>query len=359
MYRSFIEAMHRQQATTGEIMIVVFAVVALVLLILLRNWWEKELTRQFAKRRSRRDFFSACRERDLLPEEIKLLHHLIEQSDSQFDCNIVLSNLVFDHVVNSVIPKVANKDLPQFNTQIARFRLKLGFRPPPRGRPLSSTRELPSGQNVYIALSEEIFLEGAIESVDETMMLVRLEAGTPLHGAIRIGMPVNLYFSRPGDARYSGSAQILRIASNESGHHVILSHCLDVLRDQRRSDFRMEENRTIGIWVADESLENAQDPYNLLLDIIPETARLEDISAGGALVVFRRYIPYSRCIFLNLDPTNALGLPLVRGTVIRVSTRNRLEHWALSVRFEDLRPSERQKIVRYVFTKERAQLKVA
>jgi c-di-GMP-binding flagellar brake protein YcgR len=359
MYQQFIKAFHQHQASTGEILIVAVALISLLILILLREKWEKELTKQFLKRRAKHDFSSACLERELLPEEVKLLHLLIEKSRSEYNCNIVLSNLYFDRIVNAVIALVPDKNLPEFNNQIAHLRLKLGFRPPPRGRPLSSTRELPAGQNIYIALSEGQFLEGVTHAVDETMVMVRLLAGTPYRAQLQPGRAVNIYFNRPGDARYSGSAYILHTASNEDGHHAILSHSVDLARDQRRMDFRIEENRMIGLWVSDSILDKAGDPYSMLLDLIPETARLEDLSAGGALVVFRRYVSYGKCIYLNLDPTGELGLPIIKGTVIRVGTRKRLEHWALSVRFEDLRPSDRQKIVGYVFNKERHQIQVA
>jgi c-di-GMP-binding flagellar brake protein YcgR len=68
-------------------------------------------------------------------------------------------------------------------------------------------------------------------------------------------------------------------------------------------------------------------------------------------------LPVNQRLYLNLDPTRSYGLPLVKGSVVRTSRRSGLAAWGISVRFEDLRPSERQAIVRYVFLQEREFMK--
>lgn len=358
MYWKFVEALRNQGATNVEILLVLIALMGFVLFFILRYTWERRTVERQQRRGAFRSFLNTCREKSLPTEEVNLLLNHSKMIGEEVDASLVKSNMSFDRFAQRVIQTATGGEIPRVNSNLTRLRNRLGFRPPSRGLALSSTRELPPGQVLYLVLSADIFLVGRIVNVDETMLSVRLRAGTP-RAQLDPNMQVNVHFNRSGDARYSGSCQILRTASDELGQHVILSHSDELRRDQRRQDYRIDENRTISLWVMDEQLQEADDPFHALGDLMPERALLEDLSGGGASIIFQRSLPLNHGAFVNLDPAATYGLPIVRGTVIRANRRMRTDRWALSVRFEDLRPSEHQKIVSHVFTKERESLKTA
>jgi c-di-GMP-binding flagellar brake protein YcgR len=267
------------------------------------------------------------------------------------------SNITFDHLSENIINAADERRVIELNAELTKLRGKLGFRPSPRGLALNSTRELSVGQLLYIVPQESKFLECTIDHIDERSLTVKLTAGQPPVG-IKNGGEVWIHFNRPGDARYAGKCEILKSPSTETGLYITLKHCADLIRNQRRQDFRIDEFRTICLWVVDPALEDAEDPLEILKDRMPERGSLEDISGGGASIILHRNLPVNQGIYINLDPGETYGLPTARATVIRSIRRGRLDRWALSIRFEDLRPSERQKIIKHVFRREREQVQV-
>ncbi len=355
LYKQFVDAFRVYGPSQVEITIVIFAFLGVLLLLIARGLWMEKAQRERRRRGAFRRFLRACRQKGLFPEEIEFLVERARRIGQELDTGLVESNVVFDNFAARVIQTVPRQEAGQVSADIAELRHKFGFRPPPRGFALNSTREIGVGQVVYIVLSQHHFLEGRVDRVDERFQVVRLSAGQPAQRIVN-GSDVWIYFNRPGDARYSGVCRILKNDSDERGQRVTLSHCEKLQRDQRRQDFRVEENRTICLWVIDTYLQEADDPYKILADRLPERAMLEDLSAGGASVIFHREMPVHQGIYINLDPADTYGLPVVRGTIVRVHRRGRINRWALSVRFEDLRPSERQRIVRHVFRREREEL---
>ncbi len=358
MYREFVEAFQNYGATNLEILMALLFLAGLVIAFITRNIWEKKKAKGQRKRVTRRKFMLACRNKGLLPDEVNFLINSAIKVGLEVDTSLIESNISFDQFAFRVLQSGDDDEQEKLNADLSALRNKLGFRPPPRGFALNSTRELPGGQLLYIAIAPNVFLEGRTVYVDETMLTVRLQAGRPSI-RLRAGKEVSIHFSRTGDARYSGSCSILRTASNEEGQHIRLSHCNELRRDQRRRDFRVDDDRTICLWVMDEQMRQAEDPFRIIDNRMPERARLEDISGGGASIIFHRSLSSTKGIFINLDPGRTYGLPIVRGTVIRSKRRSRMDRWAMSIRFEDLRPSEHQKIVSHVFMKERDQLKIA
>ncbi len=358
LYRQFADALRAQSATNVEIWLTLSIVLGVILFFSLRSLW---LTKGFEIRK-RTDtfqrFIAACRHRALSPEETEFLRTNALALGYAVNSSLVQSNAVFDKLAGEVMQRAAQEEIGQYNTEIKALRHRLGFKPPPRELPLSSTRELPVGQLIYVIISSNLFLGARVSYSDELSLKVRLQDGYP-RAELKPGMQVYLHLNRTGEARYSGPSNIIQTLSDEEGIYVHLNHCTELRRDQRRRDFRIEENRAIALWVMDEQLAEAGDPIAAIKERIPERAVLEDISGGGASIIFKRQLPAEQSIIINLDPSGSYDLPIARGAILRSERRGRTDRWAHSVRFEDLRPSEHQKIVNHVFLKERDLLKIA
>lgn len=349
----FLDALRHNRVSNIELLTAVVALAALLLLLIFRSHWQQVLAKTARQRRDRRDFLELCRNRGLARDEIGLLVHYVQAFGQALEPVLAQSNAAFDRFARRIISEANSPEIPRLNHVLSRAREKLGFRPLARGLALSSSRELSPGQRLYLVFSSEQFLEGIVSDVDETKLDVHLL--TP--GAARLPKatsdPVRVYFSRAADARYSGMGYILKAYSNGDGMFVTLSHLEELKRDQRRQEFRVEENRLAKLWVLHPVDDSAVATERLLESRMPEDATLEDLSGGGASLIFPRELPLNQQIYLDLDPAGLHGLPLVRGSVIRSQRRSGRSNWALSVRFEDLRPSERQRLVHHVFLQER------
>jgi c-di-GMP-binding flagellar brake protein YcgR len=358
LYRQFADAWRRHGPTDLEIWLSLLFVFGLLAFLLVRSMWDTKRIEGQQRRGALSRLLAAAREKGLLPEEIDFILNQAKAFSMEIDTSLVQSNVLFNQLAVNILKSSSQTDLPNLNETITLLRSKLGFKPPPRGLALVSTRELPASQMVYLVFTTTLFLEATVRRADELNFEVRLQAGNP-RAVVSPGTEVYVFFNRSGDARYAGPCKILSTTSDESGSFVLLSHCDELNRDQRRQDFRIEENRTISIWVMDQYLEESEEPLEEVKDRMPERAVLEDLSGGGASVIYHRKLAVNQGIIIDLDPSNILSLPLLRGTVLRSARRGRVDRWALSVRFEDLRPSEHQKLVGYVFLKERDLLKIA
>lgn len=356
--QQFLEALRTYRASTTDIVMVLLGLTALIAYLIFRQRWEQAMARHQRRRLAKTTFLQACRERSLLKEEITLLATGRGAFDPELSLGLLQSNVQFDRFARDQITSAAEEQITRMNSLLTGVRGKLGFRPPPRGLAMNSTRELSFGQLVYLVFPTERFLEASVAEVDETKLVVVVNGNFPRHLPLLTGSPVMIHFNRAGDARYAGSAFVLKTWADEDDVYLTVSHADNLRRDQRRKDFRVDENRAICLWVMPEPAEDSIDDRDKIEDMIPDRASLEDISGGGASIVFKRELPVNQRLYVNLDPTKIYGLPVVKATVIRATRRSGLSSWSLSVRFEDLRPSERQRIVRHVFTQERTFLKV-
>lgn len=359
MYHAWVEAWNNFRVSDLEIIISISFIVAIVVFFIVHSQWAAIQDKRRRIYGVARAFRNACRNKGLVVEEMDDFRKYARRVDQPLHAGLVQSNVEFDQFVERVLTSSSPHEMVDLNGFFGSVRHKLGFRPPPRGLALNSTRELPAGQFLYIALPGDIYLEGLVRDVDETILSVRLLANIPLYASLKIGGEVQIYFNRIGDARYTGSCLIRQITTDEEGGFVTLDHCSSLHRDQRRRDFRVEEDRPILLWVLDKKLAKEPDPLRHLDNRMPSRALLDDISGGGASIIFQRDLNPDQVLYVNLDPTHLYELPLVRAVVIRTTQRGKTNRWAISVRFEDLRPSEHQKLLNYVFLRERESLQIA
>jgi c-di-GMP-binding flagellar brake protein YcgR len=355
--QQFLEALRSYRASSTDVVMVLIGLAALIVYLIFRRRWERAMLRRQRKRQSRAAFLAACSERNLLKDEIMLLARGQGAFNPEMALGLVQSNAMFDNFCHEQLSRAVEDQITRLNAVLTGIRTKLGFRPPPRGLPLVSTRELPAGQFLYLVFPNNQFLEVTVFEVDETKIVVTVNGQIPSRLPLITGVPIMIHFNRVGDARYSGSAFILKTGSDMDDIYLTLNHAENLRRDQRRQDFRVDEHRSIYMWIVEEA--EGGDNVEEIEERIPDRVILDDLSGGGASIIYKRELPVNQRLYLNLDPTNSYGLPLVKGSVVRTTRRSGLAAWAISMRFEDLRPSERQAIVRYVFLQEREFMKTA
>jgi len=356
--QQFLQALRTQRVSELEIAVAVLAILGLAALWIFRSHWQAAMARMAQKRNARRQFVEGCRDRNLSKEELELLLKAMAAQSLELHPDLIQSNFSFDRLARGVINAAHAPDIPRLNFLLTNIRAKLGFRPPPRSLSLSSTRELPPGQQLYIVFENGHFLEGVVSEVDETKLAVYLPAGATIPiWAYSAGAALRIYFNRSGDARYAGVCYLLKMNLETEAVIAVLCHCEVLQRDQRRQDFRVDEGRRVQVWVVPHIEDITIDPQLLRATRSAEEAMLEDLSGGGASLIFQRELPIHQQVYVNLDGHEMGQLPLARATVIRSQRRSGRGNWAISVRFDDLRPSERQKLIQHVFAREREGMK--
>ena len=352
--QQFLQALRTQRVSNLEIAVAILAILGIAALWIFRSHWQAAMARMAQKRNARRQFMEGCRDRNLTKEELDLLHKAMAAQGFELRPELIQSNFSFDRLARGMINAAYAPDIPRLNFLLTNIRAKLGFRPPPRSLPLSSTRELAPGQQLYIVFENGYFLEGIVSEVDETKLALLLPAGATLPiSTFSAGAALRIYFNRSGDARYSGVCYLLKLNPESEAIFAVLSHSEALQRDQRRQDFRVDEGCRVQVWVVPHIEDIVIDPQWLQTTRSPEEAILEDLSGGGASLIFQRELPVHQQVYVNLDGPGPGRLPLARARVIRSQRRSGRGNWAISVRFDDLRPSERQRLIQHVFARER------
>jgi len=358
VYEKFLRGFADYGPATWEIWVSLLMLVGLAVFLVVSSVFMQKAIEVRKRRCSINEFFRVCREKGLLPNEISLLKQYAVAYGMSIASDLVESNVHFDLLAQQIMAESSSENVAELNHTLTNVRKRIGFQPPPRNVALNSTRELSYGLSLYLVLRDSIFLESQVMNVDERMFVVRLLAGQPKMKIVDDEV-IWIFFNRTGDSRYAGLCRIMRHTSDEGGQFIVLEHCNELRRDQRRDDFRVEENSEVRVWVLNKAQEDIEDISQIVENYNYETAILDDLSAGGALILFHKNLPVNQPVLIDLDPQSINKLPIVRGAVLRFNRRGRAVRWALSIRFDDLRPSERQKIVRYVFQKERHKLQFA
>ena len=235
-------------------------------------------------------------EKQLDGDEKKALWRLIDTYFLQTPLAVVKDRCVFDQAVQQEIQAVESKKdehlLRQAGLVLRSVREKLDFQYVPMGQPISSTRELYEGQNVWLGKEEEPsrWCECAVSAVDEAFLHVTQigeRAGQAL--AFKPGENLRCRLWREDDARYIFS---LRLASC-SGDPVTctLCHTSDLNRMQARAYYRIHYTQDTRLNLL-HSRESADAEVQQEPRIVAKwPAHFVSLSAGGFAVVAQKPLP--------------------------------------------------------------------
>lgn len=215
---------------------------------------------------------------------------------------------------------------PEAPRRIRRLRRAMGFDRLPVHTPLLSSRELAPG--VAVELGPDA---GQIAEVGEETLVVRFRAGAPRPVP---GEELALGLIHAREARYELRCRVVDVRAEEpDGLLLVLSHDEAPRRIQQREYARVATRGAMAL--------HPVPPWPMyagpLVDVV---ARLEDVSAGGALVMSRAMLP----VGLLAEATFTLGrdrferLPVVVLTVEPLpggSSRARLEWGRVSSAVRD------------------------
>jgi c-di-GMP-binding flagellar brake protein YcgR len=281
---------------------------------------------------------------DLRLSSVAILKNIIQKSKLQDPSSIMKFSYVFENSLEKYyevekIGSISNEML----THISALRKTLGFSPLPRGIAVTSTRQFCSGDKCVMQIPEgdnPIHRGmGYVLDCDERKWAVtrpdwpHIQAGTWMHVSV----------TKPGDGEYAFRTQILEDLDEE----LVLSHTNKLDRTQQRSWLRIDVNIPVQVTLTDEAHMN---------DVL--SGRIVDISGGGLGMVLPAEMPADATLLLNFKLSGHDKITDLPVKVIRVSkpfdgNTSKIMH---SVAFTNEIHSDREKIIRYIFEKQRENL---
>jgi hypothetical protein len=310
--RSFAENRKATAVVEAAILVLVALVLALQLAAAVRRWW---------RRRTRLHALAAAHGVD--PEDLAFAAGLA-RLESVAPLALLTRVELFERATARAL--AAAPGHPEAPHRIHRLRRAMGFDRLPAHTPLLTSRELAPGVAIEVGPDA-----GQVSEVREEALVIRLRADAPRPVA---GQELELGLIHAREARYELRCRVIEAQTGEQDELVLsLAHDEAPRRIQQRDYARVATRGAMAL--------HPVPPWPLhagpLVDVV---ARLEDISAGGALVMSRALLP----VGLLAEATFTLGrdrferLPVVVLSAEPLpggSSRARLEWGRLSVAMRD------------------------
>ena len=229
------------------------------------------------------------------------------------------------------------------------LRGKLGFHHLPLEYPLASTRNISIGQaGSLFSKNDNRPIFRKVSVVGNTPFFLTLKYNVDKEEIRRVaeGAIVRFAFARQSDGLYGFQATVARA---EAGS-IDVYHTTEIKRNQLRQYVRIETSLPLRF-----RLIQTQDPEKsevkrgeLLL------AKLADVSGGGLSFMYERSLRLGDIVSLNFDLPGAPCAGII-GKIVHLSLREGKEgpQFKNHVQFVTIEPRKREKIISYIFEKER------
>ncbi len=318
-----------------------------------------EISRAGNRKRERqavgwRYFSELAQRRGLTAGESDVLKRIVEAGGLTSADMIFESAHLYEDALWAYLEKISSKleKEPLHYVQLRGLRLKLGYARLPPEVPLTGSRQFDAGMSIKIVLpggDEESAVQGSILDVNEKNWAVGFED----KGLIEKASPGSLLgvsLIRSGDGEYRANVAIQGFKVSEGV--VYVEHTRKLERKQLRNWVRVDVNIPCRVTVIRMHAEFDDSDLPVRGEVLE--GRLIDLSGGGACARFPSPLPKGCQLSLNFDLPGT-SLRGIRSQVMRftVSNRGGRDHFEHNLKFESLETAAQEKVVRYVFEKQR------
>ena len=353
--RSLIEQIGWEGASTKiiiAVILVLFFLMAAMTMLYLR-----------VRRKSYRDqtevssrlFGELSQKADLYPSEAKKLRQLLTHEVTPFPHTIFQSAALFERCVDAEVRLLllggnSSGNIDDEEKSLSGIRKKLGYGYLPLERPLLSTRNIEIGQSVSVFRvtgNVPLIQRAIVISNKETYF--RLEYDSEKEEAVQFlaGQEIKIAFARQGDGVYGVQVEIRGTDANEATIDCL--HTLKFRRNQMRQFARIEVSLPIRIRPLPSQHTGAAEAFPQQVD-----AKMSDISGGGLSFLYEKpFVPGDEIsMHFSLSTGKFSAIP---GKILRVSLQEgKSTTWYRHhVQFTAIEPQHRDRIIKYIFEKQR------
>lgn len=287
----------------------------------------------------------------LTPQETDILRRIVEQGNVSSADMVFDSSFIYEDALEAFL-KDNVRQLDRDETQYALLRglrLKMGYSHLPSEVPINSTRQLEEGMPVSLIDGEGAVRKGRIHEVKEKSWIVALDSEIP--PTVAVGAAVDLSLLRSGDGEYSVRLPITATRLGQRQIHLPHTRVLDrkQLRNWVRIDVNIPCRVTVMARVEGWQKADGGPAVGMVLE-----GRMLDLSGGGTCARFSSPIPQGYKLSLNFDlpGTSLRGVHTEVMRMVSMIKGNR-EDFEHNLKFMSMETTAQEKVVRYVFEKQR------
>jgi c-di-GMP-binding flagellar brake protein YcgR len=299
-------------------------------------------------------FNENVRKVELSPIEVSRLQDLLKHETTHFLHVIFQSAPLFEKVIDEEVRLIQQKNLTneEMITEevvLSNLRKKLGFSYLPHEHPLISTRNIEMGQSVSIfdKKNDMLLIQNARVVLNKEFYF-RVQYNPDNEESLQFfeNQPLLLAFARQGDAVYGIPVAVFKTDFNGM---IDLFHTMEMKRNQLRHHVRIEVNVSVKIRLVKPAKEENQSARGTVFE-----GRMSDVSGGGCCFVLERPFVPGDIVSLTYQLTTGAfaGIP---AKVLRVSLLdgNNIIRYRHSLQFVNLEHKAQEKIIKFVFEKQR------
>jgi c-di-GMP-binding flagellar brake protein YcgR len=291
---------------------------------------------------------------ELTPNEIERLRQIASHGKIT-DINVIFQSIaIFEICIEKEIEilngkKLSSKEKADECLVLSNIRKKLGYNYLPFEHPIVSTRNMEIGQKVSLLSgpNRSTSFRALVIMNPEQCLRVQVERGQDEMPSFHPGQQVAIAFARQGDGLY---AIEMRVLSFDSDSLIIeLQHTREMKRNQLRQYVRIDVNLPVKVRI----LQAVSDEDKMLVGKQFE-AKIVDISGGGLSFFLNRPLVPGQLISINFQLStvafNGQTGKILKVSLVDVKSVTMYRH---HVSFLELDTPSREKIVKFVFEKQR------
>lgn len=353
---SLIEQIGWKGATSQIILIILFVLAAFILLMVALYIRSQLKMKNDQATVSQKLFDDHAIKSDLYPLEVKRLRSLLTHEMIPHPHTIFQSVALFERCIDAEVRLLllthnSLESLDDEETMLSSIRKKLGYSYLPLEHPLLSTRNLEIGQKVSIFKTtgnHPLINHAMVVSNKETYFRLQWDVDKEEGIQFFSGQEIKLAFARQGDGMYGVEVELIRTTPPST---IDCLHTLKFKRNQLRQFVRIEVNLPLRVRLIPKEKTGGQEMFPKHIE-----AKLSDLSGGGLSFLYEKpFVPGDQ---VSLQFTLTTGrFSAITGKVLRVSLQEgkHATYYRHHIQFNSLEQSVRDKIVKFIFEKQRQQ----
>lgn len=300
---------------------------------------------------SRKLFVEYITKSELNREEENRLNELLKYTNTSNPHVIFQSASLYEQCLDQAVQKFlsgSGEDLDDEEKVLSSLRKKMGYSYLPLEHPLHSTRNIETGQklSVFPEKDKKVLIRRAVMVLNKEFFF-RIQYDPEKEETVRFfpGQTVRLAFARRSDGVYGIAVKIIRI----KGSTVDFYHTMELKRNQLRQFVRVDVNLPLKFRIIKtENEESKKQAWKF------NEGKIVDISGGGLSFLFSRPLVPGDIVSFKFQLTTAhfsgIDAKILRVSIQESKTATYYKH---HVQFINIEQKLREKIVKYIFEKQR------
>ncbi|MDO5576256.1 MAG: PilZ domain-containing protein [Fibrobacter sp.] len=335
------------------IIIGIVIIILLIVLILILIQVRRDKKRQKDETRFSKNMFREYVENtELNTEEKACLNRLLVYANTPNLHVIFQSASLFEQCLGTYVQELLDTHSESIDDEekiLSSLRKKMGFSYLPLEHPLISSRNIEVGQKgtVFPETEKVILIRSAVITLNKEYFF-RIQYNSDKESAVQFyqGQKVRLVFARQSDGMYGITVEVFRV----KGATVDFYHTMELKRNQLRQYARVDVNLPLKFWIVKTEKENEKEK----LTGGQCDGKIVDISGGGLSFIYSKPLTPGDIVSFKFQLTTAhfsgVTAKVLRVSILEGGTADMYKH---HVQFYSIEPKLREKIVKYIFEKQR------